>query len=546
MEDLNGDSNEYEKYWRHVKKNGEIISVEVTAHFIDYNDRKARMAVIMDITEKIKAEEKLAASEARFRSIIEQFPYPVINYQPDGTCIAANEAWELMWQDKRENVKGYNIRKDPQMISSGLSNYIEKAFAGELSISEPYMYDPALIGQKGRKRWIVMTLYPLKSPAGRLLEVVLILQDITESKKAQEILRTSEEKRRLIMNAALDAIVMIDTQGRITFWNPQAEKIFGWKENDIMGKRLSETIIPDKYRERHENGLKHYLQTGEGPVLNKLIEITSLNSDGKEFPIELSIIPVEQGDEKFFCAFIRDISGRKRAEEKLKQSHEELRQLTSHLQNIREEERTNIAREVHDELGQQITCIKMDVSWLLKRIKTEDAQEKEKIRAIPELLDHTSKTVRKIATELRPSILDDFGLIEALEWQSGEFEKRSGIKIKFHSEVRDVPIGQRIATSLFRIYQESLTNVARHANATEVLAKISLQDDELVLTISDNGKGFDVTSSGHKKTLGLLGMRERTVMIGGKYEIVSMPGKGTTITVMVPLNVTEETGYASE
>ncbi len=546
MEDLNGDSNEYEKYWRHVKKNGEIISVEVTAHFIDYNDRKARMAVIMDITEKIKAEEKLAASEARFRSIIEQFPYPVINYQPDGTCIAANEAWELMWQDKRENVKGYNIRKDPQMISSGLSNYIEKAFAGELSISEPYMYDPALIGQKGRKRWIVMTLYPLKSPAGRLLEVVLILQDITESKKAQEILRTSEEKRRLIMNAALDAIIMIDTQGRITFWNPQAEKIFGWKENDIMGKRLSETIIPDKYRERHENGLKHYLQTGEGPVLNKLIEITSLNSDGKEFPIELSIIPVEQGDEKFFCAFIRDISGRKRAEEKLKQSHEELRQLTSHLQNIREEERTNIAREVHDELGQQITCIKMDVSWLLKRIKTEDAQEKEKIRAIPELLDHTSKTVRKIATELRPSILDDFGLIEALEWQSGEFEKRSGIKIKFHSEVRDVPIGQRIATSLFRIYQESLTNVARHANATEVLAKISLQDDELVLTISDNGKGFDVTSSGHKKTLGLLGMRERTVMIGGKYEIVSMPGKGTTITVMVPLNVTEETGYASE
>ncbi|MFI5131191.1 MAG: PAS domain S-box protein [Chitinophagales bacterium] len=541
MEEVKSDPGTNVKYWRHVKKNGENITVEVTAHMIDYNSRKARMAVMMDITEKIKAEEKLAASEQRFRSIIEQFPYPVINYEPDGTCIAANEAWELMWQDKRENVKGYNIRKDPQMIASGLSRFVEKAFEGELSISEPYLYDPALIGQKGRKRWMVMTLYPLKSPGGQLLEVVLILQDITDSKNAQEILRVSEEKRRLIMNAALDAIMMIDTQGLITFWNPQAETMFGWKENEIKGKRLSDTIIPHKYGERDEKGMKHYLQTGEDAVLNKLVEITALNRDGKEFPVELSIIPVEQGDEKSFCVFIRDISARKKAEENLKQSHEELRQLTSHLQNIREEERTSMAREVHDELGQQITCIKMDVSWLLKRIKTEDALEKEKIREIPELLDHTSRTVRKIATELRPSILDDFGLIEALEWHSGEFQKRSGIKIQFHSEVPEINIGQTISTSLFRIYQESLTNVVRHANATEITGSISLKESKLILTVSDNGKGFDVTSIGHKKTLGLLGIRERTLMMGGNYGIASMPGKGTTITVTVPLKVQEET-----
>ena len=165
----------------------------------------------------------------------------------------------------------------------------------------------------------------------------------------------------------------------------------------------------------------------------------------------------------------------------------------------------------------------------------------EKIKAIPELLDHTSKTVRKIATELRPSILDDFGLIEALEWQSGEFKKRSGIAIQFHSALPDIAIEQNIATSLFRIFQESLTNVARHADATEIKVTIALQDDQLVLTISDNGKGFDVTGIGHKKTLGLLGMRERTLMIGGKYEIASMPGKGTTITVRVPLKLKEET-----
>jgi PAS domain S-box-containing protein len=540
MDELRNNPDTDQKYWRHVKKNGEIITVEVTAHFIDYNNRKARMAVIMDVTEKLKVEEKLAFSEERFRSIIEQFPYPVISYEPDGVCIAANGAWEIMWQDKRENVKGYNIRTDPQMLSSGLSHYVEKAFAGETLISDPYLYDPALINQKGRKRWMVMTLYPLKNQGGELREVVLILQDITERKKTEEILRISEEQRRLIMNAALDAIVTIDVKDSITFWNPQAEKIFGWKENEIKGKLLSETIIPIKYRERHEQGMKHYLKTGEGPVLNKLIEITALHRDGMEFPIELSIIPVEQGNEKSFCAFIRDISGRKKAEEKLRQSHEELRQLTSHLQNIREEERASMAREVHDELGQQITCIKMDVSWLLKRIKTEDVQEQEKIKAIPELLDHTSRTVRKIATELRPSILDDFGLIEALGWQSGEFEKRSGISIEFRSTVPDITIGRTIATPLFRIYQESLTNVARHAAATKIIVTIELRDDQLILTIADNGKGFDVTGISHKKTLGLLGMRERTLMIGGKYEIASMPGKGTTIIVIVPLQVKEE------
>jgi PAS domain S-box-containing protein len=532
---INPDTDGRHGHWRHIKKNGETITVEITAHFIDYNDRKARLVVVNDITEKIKAEEKLSASEERFRSIIEQFPYPVISYMPDGTCIAANEAWEIMWQDKRENVKGYNIRKDQQLIASGLSRNVERAFTGKISISEPYLYDPALIGQRGRKRWMVMTLYPLKNPGGELLEVILILQDITERKIAEEVLRSSEEKRRLIMNAALDAIVSIDTKGFITSWNPPAEKIFGWKENEIIGRRLSETIIPGKYRERHEKGLQHYLQTGEGPVLNKLIEITALNKEGAEFPVELSIIPIEQDDEKSFCAFIKDISERKKAEERLKQSHGDMRLLASHLQNIREEERAAMAREVHDELGQQITCLKMDFSWLYKKMNVEDPQMKQKMKETTELLDHTAITIRKIATELRPSILDDFGLIEALQWHSQEFEKKSGIIIQFNSVVPDITIEKNIAVALFRIYQESLTNVARHAAATSVTASIVLKDDQLILTISDNGKGFDVTKSSNKKTLGLLGMKERSLMIGGKYEITSAPGKGTTVLVTVPL-----------
>jgi PAS domain S-box-containing protein len=146
--------------------------------------------------------------------------------------------------------------------------------------------------------------------------------DISERKKIQSALEESELKNRLIMNASLDAIITINKKGIITFWNPQAEKIFGWKEEEIVGRRLSETIIPVKYREMHEKGMKHYAKTGEGPVLNKQIEIVAINSQGNEFPIELSIVPVKQGDTEFFCSFIRDISARKKNEEALKASEE--------------------------------------------------------------------------------------------------------------------------------------------------------------------------------------------------------------------------------
>ncbi|HRI20034.1 MAG TPA: PAS domain S-box protein, partial [Panacibacter sp.] len=172
--------------WKHIKSDGTVIHVEITAHNIIFEGRKTRLVMSKDITEKLKAEERLIASEARFRSIIEQFPYPVINYAPDGSCIGANESWETMWQDKRENVKGYNILHDRQMMDSVLYGYVKKAFEGEISVSEPYLYDPAQIGQKGRKRWMVMTFFPLKNSDDGLLEVILILQDITERKSDEE------------------------------------------------------------------------------------------------------------------------------------------------------------------------------------------------------------------------------------------------------------------------------------------------------------------------------------------------------------------------
>ena len=370
----------------------------------------------------------------------------------------------------------------------------------------------------------------------RLARLPAAINAALHRKRSEAAIKDSEEVRRLIMNAALDAIICIDTEGVITIWNSQAENMFGWKENEIVGKYLTETIIPEHYREAHKKGFRHYLQTGEGPVLNKVIEISALHRWGKEFPIELAIVPIKKSGDEFFCAFIRDITFRKKADEKLQHSYEEIRRLASHLQDIREEERLIISREIHDQLGQQLTVMKMDISWLKKRLNlTASETSQEKLDELNLMVDETIKTVRKIAADLRPSLLDDLGLGAAIEWHLNEFEKRAGITVQYSGLNEEVSLSIASKTGLFRIIQESLTNVARYAQAKKLIVNLEKGDDHLLLTIQDDGVGFDQEKIAAKKTFGIVGMRERAAMMGGNYDIIGLPGKGTTTIVNVPI-----------
>ena len=230
-----------------------------------------------------------------------------------------------------------------------------------------------------------------------------------------------------------------------------------------------------------------------------------------------------------------DVTEKYIAEEKLKESYESIRTLTGHLQNVREEERLHIAREIHDELGQLLTVLKMDVSWLNKKIEPDNNFAKEKLTEILSLIDTTVKTVRRIASELRPSLLDDLGLLAAMEWHLEEFERRSGILTELHLPESELPLPDALKIGLFRIFQESLTNVARHSGAKKVNVSLKQEDKQLILTIKDNGNGFEEKPETAKKTLGLLGMKERTMMMGGIYGIEGVKGEGTTVTVIVPL-----------
>lgn len=277
--------------------------------------------------------------------------------------------------------------------------------------------------------------------------------------------------------------------------------------------------------------------------LNKLTTAASGIADGK-YSVAAG---VERRDEvgklaRAFNAMTEQVSeARHRLEQKIIETgemNEQLRDLTAHLQNIREEERIQIAREMHDELGQLLTAFKMDIAWLDKKLKgLNDIAIKDRLADMTKLIDDSVIFVRKLAMELRPSMLDDFGLIPALEWHSEEFEKRFNIEVAFHSNVKEFKTSPVIATGLFRMYQESLTNVARHAEATKVSATLQATEEQVCLSIHDDGKGFDNTGDNPKKTLGLLGMKERAAMIGGKLEINSARGKGTDIMITVPLNI---------
>jgi signal transduction histidine kinase len=225
--------------------------------------------------------------------------------------------------------------------------------------------------------------------------------------------------------------------------------------------------------------------------------------------------------------------------QKLLQTNRQLRELSGHLQNIREEERTRIAREIHDQLGQQLTVMKMDISWLNKKTAGESDEVTQKLDGLNHLLDGTVKLVRKISAELRPALLDDMGLIIAVQWHLKEFREHSGIRVVLNCSIEEPGLPDIAKTGLFRIVQESLTNVARHAGAKQVAITFHNEKEHLVLTIKDDGAGFNQQEIKAKKTLGLLGMKERTYMIGGTYTINGTPGEGTTVTVKVPLTYGE-------
>src|SRR5262249_35223023 len=221
--------------------------------------------------------------------------------------------------------------------------------------------------------------------------------------------------------------------------------------------------------------------------------------------------------------------------EQLRESQTQLRALAARLISVREEERTRIAREIHDELGQALTGLKLEVQWLAKRLAGNQEAPIEKTQAMSKIIDSTVQLVRRIAAGLRPEILDEMGLVAAIRWQAEEFQKRVGIRCRLKLPAVPVAPDKELSTAVFRVFQEVLTNVARHAKATSVNVDFDISEEHLLLRVSDNGVGISEDKLHSRESLGLLGMRERVQVFGGKFDIERAPAGGTTVSVSIPI-----------
>jgi PAS domain S-box-containing protein len=461
------------------------------------------------LREKKKAEEELLNT---FERITDAF-------------VSLDRNWNYTYLNKRaakmhgrepEELIGKNIWKEfPEVLNEPFYKALHAAMENQKSQRVQLYYSKT-------DSWYEDFIYP--SSDG----VSVYYQDITEKKKAEDELQKSELRYRSLIEQASDGIFITDENGKYIVVNSSACKLLGYTSEELLTLFMSDVLAGAGQKGKPAQW--DSLSNGDSAISERKMK----RKDGSLVDVEISSKMLPNGN---FQGIVRNITERKKAEEKLKLSHQQLRNLASHLQSVREEERLRIAREIHDELGQQLTGLKMDVAWLDKKLPDVNSGIKEKVSGMLSLIDETVKTVRRISSDLRPGILDDLGLVAALDWQSHEFEKRSGIMCTFTTEFSDENIDKAIATSIFRIYQETLTNVARHAGATEVKADFRKEGDNMLLIISDNGKGFNSEEAKTKMTLGIIGMKERALVMHGELSISSEPGKGTSVRVKVPASV---------
>jgi len=347
----------------------------------------------------------------------------------------------------------------------------------------------------------------------------------------------SEARLDAIVDSAMDAIITVDAAQRIVYFNRAAEQMFGVRRDGAIGTSL-DRFIPARFRGAHRAHIETFGHTGvTSRRMGDQTTLWALRADGEEFAIEASISQAGDPGSRVFTVILRDITLRKQAEALMLRQQQELRELSARVLEAREEEKTRIARELHDEFGQLLTALKMDLAWLRERLPRGDGELAARAGSMGELLDRTVTSSRRLAADLRPLMLDDLGLPDATQWLTEEFGKRSGVRLAYQAGEQDGidALEKGAATAVYRAIQESLTNIARHSGARNGWVLLTRENGDVRVEIEDDGRGIAPEDLAKAGSLGLKGMRERVAYYGGTLEIVRAPRGGTRVRLRMPL-----------
>jgi len=549
-----------EELRREYRDRLEELVGERTAELIHANGQLKR-----EIAERGRAEKELQESEDHYRTLVETMNDGLVMMDGNMLLTFVNERFCQMLGYTRQELIG---RPGTDLHDEANQRTLKEQMARQRQ-GEHEAYEITFTRKHGQQVFAIISPRPILDEEGHFKGSFAVVTDITKRKRAEEELRKhrdhleelvgertaeltrkneqlfheieerkrveetlheSEQKYKTLTASSLTG-VFIHQDGKFVFVNDRFGILHGYKHGELLGKEHLTLVHPDDreiVKQRASQRLK-------GEAVPERYEIRRVKKDGKTIWCEMMATRIQYRGRPAIMGNIIDITDRKNAEEALRSSREHLRNLADHLQSVRETERTSIAHEIHDELAQALTALKMDISWLSKKLPEDQKTLLEKTKAMTKLTDMTIKTVKKISTELRPGLLDDLGLVAAIEWQTEDFQKRTGIICKLTVDPEDIVVEDKRSTALFRIFQETLTNIARHAKATRVTISLKEKDDKVALRVKDNGKGITKEQISDSKSFGLMGIRERVHPWGGKVKITGKPGEGTTVVVSIPI-----------
>jgi PAS domain S-box-containing protein len=499
------------------------------------------IGVNLDVTQLREVEQAHRESEERYSDLFRTMTQAVHYLDDKGLILSANPAADKLYGLSIEKMRGRHptalrpaTREDGTPISWDEHPLMVALRTGSEVRGFVHQVRNA---QTGEPRWLSSDYIPrFRAGETKPFEVQAVCQDLTPHVEAAARLRASEERSRLLIEHGMEVVGVIDAAATILYVSPSVERVFGYPPDLLIGTNSMEYLHPED-RQAVRGSIQSILHSP--PSVAAPLNIRLRHRDGEWRTVESTAANCFQVEGlRGIVVNLRDISERVRYEERLRIYQDQLRRLAASVESAREEERGRISREVHDEFGQMLSVLKLDLENLAARHRPRGAEARgkfdQRVAEMVRAIDLSLNTVRRIAAELRPAVFEDLGLAAALKWQLQEFESRTGIRCRRRGLRLDAGLAAGPALAVFRIFQEILTNVVRHAKATALKVAVHADGDWFTLRVSDNGKGFDPNSLSPSRSLGLLGMRERAGMLGGTIEWSRHRNGGTTVTLRLP------------